>query len=331
MSRARLLTLLILGLLTLILLVRLGNIDLSPETLRRIQPGYLILAITIHYSGFLMRGDRWRRLLAALGHRVAFSYATALLMAGWFVSALIPARLGDVARAWMLRRDHEVPMASGFGSIAIERALDIFAILLLALVSATWALAGRTPPAVWQTIGAGAALFVGALLALLLVPGLEGWLLRLSGWSLYQKAVRFGFELIHSVRTIGRQPRVLALVALQSFYIWACDIFLTFFIFRSLAQTIALGIAAFISMAIDLAAAVPLVPGALGQVEATALGLLALFQVDPATGSLMILLNRFISFWTFIVVSGLVTYLFGFARVLNADALKRARPASLEG
>ncbi|MFQ5614548.1 MAG: YbhN family protein, partial [Anaerolineae bacterium] len=317
--------------LTLVLLLRLGNVELSLDTLRRIQPGYLLIAIAIHYSGFLMRGDRWRRLLGALGHPVNFTYATALVMAGWFVSALIPARLGDVARAWMLRRDQGVPMAEGFGSIAAERALDIFAILLLALLSATLALRDRTPPAVWQTIGLGTGLLVLAFVVLLLVPGLEERFLRLSGWPFYQKLVGFGFELLNSIRAIGRQPRLLALVAAQSFYIWFCDIFLTFFIFRSLAQAIALSVAAFISMTIDLAAAVPLVPGALGQVEATALGLLALFAVEPATGSLMILLNRAISFWTFILVSGLVTYAFGFARALNADALKQARPASLKG
>jgi hypothetical protein len=37
----------------------------------------------------------------------------------------------------------------------------------------------------------------------------------------------------------------------------------------------------------------------------------------------MIILNRFISFWTFIVFSGVVTYLFGFTQALNPDALKQ--------
>ncbi len=36
----------------------------------------------------------------------------------------------------------------------------------------------------------------------------------------------------------------------------------------------------------------------------------------------MILLNRFVSFWTFILVSGAVTYLFGFSQALNPDKLK---------
>jgi len=44
-------------------------------------------------------------------------------------------------------------------------------------------------------------------------------------------------------------------------------------------------------------------------------GLLALFAVPASQASLAVLLNRFISFWTFILFSGLVTYLTGLGRV----------------
>ena len=92
MSRIRVLLIAAMGLLTVLLLVRLGNIDMSPDTLRRIQPGYLLAAIAVHYSGFVVRGDRWRRLLGAMGHRLSFGYTFSLLLAGWFISALVPAR-----------------------------------------------------------------------------------------------------------------------------------------------------------------------------------------------------------------------------------------------
>jgi hypothetical protein len=38
--------------------------------------------------------------------------------------------------------------------------------------------------------------------------------------------------------------------------------------------------------------------------------------VPASEASLVVLLNRFISFWTFILFSGLVTYLAGFGRAL---------------
>ncbi len=314
-----------LGLLTLLLLLKLGNIDISMDTLRRIKPIYLAAAIAIHYSGFAMRGWRWQKLLKGLGHSVGYVYAVTLLLAGWFVSALIPARLGDVARAYLLRRDHRISMAQGLGSIATERAFDILSILILAASAAALALTGRTPLWVWRTIGGGT-LLLGILIAILLLsPQLEGFFLELLPWSIYKKIIRFGFELLNSIRQVGKNPRLLLLVTAQSLYIWLCDIFLMVFVFRSFGASVPFSVSAFTAMVVDLAAAVPIIPGALGQVEGTAIGVLSLFQIPAEQSALMVLLTRFISFWTFILVSGAVTYLFGFSQALNPDKLEQAK------
>lgn len=321
----RILIILTLGVLTVLLLVKLGNIDISMDTLRRINPRYLFIAVAVHYSGFVVRGFRWQKLLAGLGHPLGYAYTTALLMTGWFVSALIPARLGDVARIYMLNRDHKIPAARVLASIATERALDIFAILALALAAATWALAGQTPPWVWQTIGGGGILLASVVAVLILAPQLEGRITTLVPWKLYQKVARFGFELLAGVRQLAKNPALLITVVGQSAYIWLCDILLMHFVFRSLGFTPPISVSAFTSMTVDLAAAVPIIPGALGQVEGTALGVLALFSIGAEQSSLMILLNRFVSFWSFIVVSGLITYLFGFSQALNPQTIKSIR------
>jgi len=314
-NRARLILIVALGLLTLLLLVRLGEIDVSLDTLRRIQPGYLLAAIAVHYSGFLVRGDRWRRLLAAMGHRVKFGYAFSTLLAGWFISALVPARAGDFARAGLLRRDHDIPVAIGLGSVAAERAFDALALICLAMVAGAWALAGRTPAWVWQSAAATAGLFMVAIVGLVAVSRVEGWLMGLFRWSFYQKALRFGFDLLRSVRALGRHPIALTVVAAQSLTVWMCDVFLAYLLLRGLGTPLSLPVAAFTAMAADLAVTVPVTPGAVGQFEAAFVGLLALFAVPASQASLAVLLNRFISFWTFILFSGLVTYLAGLGRV----------------
>lgn len=309
-----------LGLLIILGLLKIGNIEISMNTLRRINPVFLGLAVLVHYSGFVMRGWRWQKVLRGMGHQISYRYATTLLISGWFASALLPARLGDVLRASLLKRDHAVPLSHGFGSVATERALDIFAILLLATVAAVWALAGRTPAWVWQTLGGGMALVGMLVITLIAAPQLEGFFLRLLPWQFYRKTVRFGFELLASIRRLGKNPPLLALVAGQSLYIWLCDIFLMYFVILSLGIIIPVSIAAFTGMTVDLAAAVPIIPGALGQVEGTALGVLSLFQIHPDQSSLIILLNRFISYWTFLIVSGAVTYFFGFSQGIKREA-----------
>lgn len=319
---SRPLIILLLGGLTILLLLRLGDIDLSLETLRRIDPVYFLMGLAIHYSGFAVRGRRWQQLLGGMGRAVGYRYATSLLIAGWFISALVPARAGDLARVYMLRRDHDVSVAEGVASIATERALDILAILLLALLAAVWALAGRTPAWVWQTLAAGViGLMIGGLI-LLLSPRLETWLKSLFRWSLYQRGLDFGFALLGHIRRLGQSPVLLVGLGMQSLYIWLCDILLMFFALRSVSGAGELSIAAVAAMLADLAAAVPLVPGAMGQFEAAALFTFSLFNISPDIASLTLLINRFISFWTFIIFSGLVTYVFGFSQALQLGRLR---------
>ena len=45
--------------------------------------------------------------------------------------------------------------------------------------------------------------------------------------------------------------------------------------------------------------------------------MLALFGISVANASLAILLLRLVQLWTFIPVSGIITYIFGFSRVLS--------------
>jgi uncharacterized protein (TIRG00374 family) len=150
---------------------------------------------------------------------------------------------------------------------------------------------------------------------------MQSWLAGLLNWPPYQKALRFGFDLLHSVRHLGRHPGVLLVVGVQSLTIWLCDVGLAYLLLRGSGTFLPLPVAAFTAMAADLAVSVPITPGAVGQFEAAFVALLALFAVPASQASLAVLLNRFISFWTFIAFSGLVTYLAGFSRVLRSGEI----------
>ncbi len=319
MKLTRLLIIGFFGLLTVLLLIRLSEIDISWQTLQQINIVYLGIAIVFHYSGFIIRGIRWQKILQGLGYKLNYSYTTALLMTGWFVSALVPARMGDIVRAYMLKRDHKISLAYSLGSIATERALDISAILLLAMYSAMWALANQTPAWVWQSIVAGVIFIIIAIIFILTTPKIEQKLRLLTTWLLYQKMLTFFFELLASIRQLGQNPILLTYLFLQSIYIWLCDVALMYFGFLSIDAVIPINVVTFTAMATDLASAVPIIPGAVGQFEATALGIFALFQVNHQQSSLVILLNRFISFWSFIIVSGFIAYWFGFSQVLKSN------------
>lgn len=75
---------------------------------------------------------RWRLLLsstAQLSVKDTFSY----IMIGYLANIVFPLRLGEVARAVLLGRRHGISASLVFGSVVLERTLDVLTILMVAL------------------------------------------------------------------------------------------------------------------------------------------------------------------------------------------------------
>jgi uncharacterized protein (TIRG00374 family) len=322
----RLIILLVLSVVIIWGLLRLGNIDLTAETLSQVNWRWLLLGMVVFYSGIFVRGLRWQRILKSMGWPLGYVYTQALLVAGFFLSLILPARLGDVGRVVMLKRDHKIPFAQGIASLAAERALDVFAILVLATSGAVWALQGRVPIEILQLIVGTAVLLVIGLVGLLAIPSLENWL-RHPGkietwfpakiWSFYQKVLDFGFNLINGVRALGRHPLPLAIAVVESLYIWLCDALIIYFGLLSIGAAVSLSVSMFAGMVADLAVAVPLTPAGLGQFDLVLIWLLTQFNITAAQASLTILLVRFVNLWIFLPIGAIVTFAFGFSSMLN--------------
>lgn len=325
----RLWIILFLSILTIFGFIRFGNLEFSTATLAQVKFGWFSLVFVFFYMSVIARGWRWRRILKTMGWTVNTLYAVALLTAGLFTSAILPARAGDIARVVMLKQDYKIPISQSIASIAAERALDVFAILTLAVLGAWWALPGRIPIYVVQLIIGVAALFGIGLLILFIVPNTEDWLrenksvkhiLPTRLWSIYQSVLDFGFSLINGVRNLAQKPATLTFIVAESFVIWLYDALMVYFALVSIGIFVAPSATLFTAMISDLATAVPITPGALGQFDATMIAMLSLFGVSIANATLATLLVRIAQLWTFIPVSGLVTYIFGFSRVLNISS-----------
>ncbi len=316
------------SLLTLAALVRLSDLDLSWETLRQVEWRWYALVFGLFYLSVIARGLRWRRILHNLGYPVRRLYAVTLLTAGLFGSAILPARAGDVGRIAMLKQDYNVPIAHSLASIATERAMDVLAILSLAIIGGVIALREQIPLEAAQLMGLTALLFTLGLTGLIVTPYFEQWLrepiwlrrnlpLPQIVWTIYEKLLDFGFSLVHGVRRLGQSPLTLLLVLAESFVIWLYDVLILYFSLWAIGVSLDLPAAMFVSMVADLAIAIPITPGGLGQFEAALIALLTIFGVSTSEGALTALLIRFAIFWTWIPISGLITYAFGFARLMD--------------
>jgi uncharacterized membrane protein YbhN (UPF0104 family) len=261
--------------------------------------------------------------LQILGYQLRWRSATALLLSGWFICALLPARAGDVARVAVLQRPAAgrpaIPVAVSLGSIVLERALDLLAILLL---GAFWGfLLLRTVLPGWvvtaYATGVGGLLLFGG--TVLLAPTLLDSLKRWSQASLWQKGLDFAGQVVASLRTCAHQPLMTAIVLGESLYIWLCDALLMWLAVGSLGQWLPFGQLSFVALTVDALAAVPLTPGGIGQIETVNAALLALLHLPTAIVAAAVLINRAISYWSFLLFSGVITLLTGVDQVVNSE------------
>jgi uncharacterized protein (TIRG00374 family) len=116
---------------------------------------------------------------------------------------------------------------------------------------------------------------------------------------------------------LAQQPLAAAAVIVESLVVWLCDGLVMWLVLLSLGQSLTLAAASFVALTVDIFAAVPLTPGGMGQVESAYAALLALIAHAGMPIAAVVLATRAISYWSFLIFSGLVTLLAGFGRVLN--------------
>ena len=64
------------------------------------------------------------------------------------MNCVVPAKLGDVYRAYLLKMNSAASLSRTFGTVFIERILDIFAIAILGLAAGLWSFRDGMPPAI---------------------------------------------------------------------------------------------------------------------------------------------------------------------------------------
>jgi uncharacterized membrane protein YbhN (UPF0104 family) len=107
--------------------------DFLLKTWQAANKGWLLLMAVIALISHLIRAERWRMLIEPSGHKPKLSHGFLSLMVGYLVNLVIP-RGGEVSRCYNLYKLDKTPVELSFGTVVVERIIDvIFLILLIAL------------------------------------------------------------------------------------------------------------------------------------------------------------------------------------------------------
>ena len=296
----------IFGIALLVLLFRVVlDIDFSEtgSVLIGANFGLLALAALAYYATFPMRGFRWWFVLGRAGERVPVRDATEVVFIAWFVNCLVPAKLGDLYRAYLLRGNFGTPISRTVGTIFIERVSDLLVMFWLALAAGYLSLQGRDRPELDGLFLLG--FIVGAGLVVVVVA------LRYGGERLARRLpakVAGAFRLFREGSTRPLTAGSLPVIGLVTAMVWVAEGARLYFVLQALGppgSDLGIDAAIFVALAGSLLTAIPLTPAGIGFVEAGMVGALALFGVPLEQAAAVAVADRAITIVSVILLGGI--------------------------
>jgi glycosyltransferase 2 family protein len=280
-----------------------------PTLILAVNPWLVLAAFLIFYAGFPLRGMRWSILLRGTGLKVPNKDSTEIIFLSWLVNCVVPAKLGDLYRAYLLKINSTASLSRTFGTVFIERVLDICAIAILGIAAGFWSFRDGLPAAI-QVVFA-----LGIIVVILLVVAL--FTMRNFGRRIIM-ALRF---LPHQVLELydrfeegvfgALRARQLPILAVLAFLTWMTEALRLFFVVQAFGfPDVSMGVsgAVFVALIGSLLTAVPLSPAGLGIVEAGVVGVLTVaYGISLPEATAIALLDRVISVFS-VIVFGSIAY-----------------------
>lgn len=285
---------------------RLGDFSEAAKIIRNVNVGVYLLAFVAYAFTFPARGLRWQRLLKNVGERFPAGRLTEYLFLSWFVNCLVPAKIGDVYRGYLLKKNDKVPLSKSMGTIFAERIIDTIIIFFTFGITGLLVFGSKLPGEVRLIIEIGigfAILMVGALL-----------FMRHFGEAVVSRFAPHRIQAIYKrfeEGTLG-SFKSFEVVFFFTFLAWIFEATRLFAVVHSLAGgTPALAqfnfiTAIFAMVASSILTLVP-TPGGLGAVEGGLTGILIFVGLQPGLALAIVILDRVVSYWA-LVITGAADY-----------------------
>ncbi|MDR3390306.1 MAG: lysylphosphatidylglycerol synthase transmembrane domain-containing protein [Sulfuriferula sp.] len=264
------------------------------------QVGWAVTGVALLLSllNYVLRFVRWQMYLAQLGHALPWREHFRIYMAG-FSMTIVPGKVGETIRSVFLKA-HGVDYAKSVAVFFSEQASNLISMVILAALG-VWVYPAAQPFVL---------ILSGVLIAGLVVlqqTRLLAMLDRFFQRLLPPKLAQLTHAVYTTVSHAGRCMRfpILPVGLVIGVVAWGGEGVALYFMLHSLGSDISLQTTMFIYAFSMLVGAISFLPGGLGGVEATMIGLLMYHQLDQAHAVAVTLLIRLTTLWFAIALGGL--------------------------
>jgi uncharacterized protein (TIRG00374 family) len=224
---------------------------------QHIIPLYIVAAVALCLCAWWLRGWRYHSILTSLNYNVGITVSTACIFVSQTVNLIIPARLGDFVRVFILKHEFNTTYSEGVSSLVVERVFDIVTVALLGALSLFFVL---NAPA-WFTT-----LIIVPLAACILF---FVFLLFIGKFSSENKYIVIILNMLHEIKRASLSIRSITVLGASSIIIWLLDILVCYAVVCMFEQQVSFALIVLAVVIGNLVKAVPLTPGGMGTYEAS--------------------------------------------------------------
>jgi uncharacterized protein (TIRG00374 family) len=312
----------------IVLLLRSVNLDQLGNDFRHVDWLFLVLALGAFAVNLLLKVPRWALLFGE--DAPGFDTMFGAINVGYAVNSLLPARLGDLVRAYWVRDRAGIPMVRTISTIALERVTDGITVLVLFLVLA--------PTVAFPASLRGSALlaglvFVAALLGMLALAYSSNRENRFSRLLVRLEEGRFGI-VGRAIRQFAgglhalNSRRTIALLVFYTAIIWAANALVLWLVIRAFHLDAPFAAGVLGNSVVSLGMTVPSTPGYIGVFDYLVVVTLGLYGVHKTPALAAALVFHAIAFVPVTIIG--IVYILRAGLGMTMKMLRAGRTVSVE-
>jgi len=267
------------------LLWALQGLDLKQvwEDLQHGNYLWLIPSVAVYFLAVLVRTWRWDYLLRPL-KRIAIRRLFPVVVIGYMGNNIFPFRIGELLRAYVLKRNEDVSISSSLATIVVERIFDGLTMLLFVFVALPTVPA--LPEGLRLIVMAGGVFFLGALVVFLLLAARPATAARLYNPLIdHLLPKRYGLKLRGFIERfiLGlaalRDVRHVFMIFFTSVLIWLLETVKYWFVMHAFDLQLSFFTLMLMNGIVNLSTTLPAAPGYIGTFDAPGIAVLVAFGV----------------------------------------------------
>jgi hypothetical protein len=252
------------------------------ETLRNTNPALAAMPLVFIATAISLSSYRWSRIS---GPSVRFKQTFAAMLIGMFVNNVLPARLGEVARGYVLSHKNNFSFTYSFSTVLLDRFFDLTGLLILTFIFFPSA---SLPPLVSRGIYVIMGVLAFCILMIILLSR-KSFADRLSDrFTSFEKSFLSKFakrviEIQENLKRIGSPLTILFFVVI-SVCTWFSMSVALYFVILMLGISVPFIYIPFVCALLNIGITVPSSPGYVGVYQFLLVYLLSIFDVPRYQG-----------------------------------------------